>query len=98
MKQMTTKTAIEILRSEFWGHKYGFLLLMQAAEIAIPFLKSKGWQLHYGSGGICTCWEKRYHRQNSYEYDKLENPFWLRRGLIQLDNGKYARPDEGLPF
>lgn len=95
---MKTKTAIEILRAEFYGHKYGYITLMQAAEIAIPFLKAQGWHMHYGPGGIYTLWLVRHHRQETEYYDPLYRPFWFRRRLVELDSGKYGRPDEGLPF
>lgn len=95
---MNTKTAIQILRAEFYNHKYGYIKLMQAAEIAIPFLKTKGWQMDYGSTGIYTLWVVRHYRQDVEAYDPLCRPFWFRRRLVELDSGKYARPDEGLPF
>lgn len=95
---MNTKTAIQILRSEFWNHKYGYIKLMEAAEIAIPFLKAQGWHMSYESTGIYTLWFVRHHRQDTASYDPLYRPFWFRRRLVELDSGKYGRPDEGLPF
>ena len=95
---MNTKTAIEILRSAFWGHAWNITTLITAVEIATPVLKAQGWNMHYGSNGIYTLWSIRHHRQDTESYDPLFRPFWFRRRLVELDSGKYGRLDEGLPF